>query len=60
MHNFEDVDVMQDFFTLEQYGKDHFVKTMDVLKPGMIIEIEVEVVALRSSTLPSRNLKRPC
>ena len=54
MQDFEDVDGDGDLETMMYIGGDYVLRVVDVLKPERVIEIEVEVLGLRSST-PRQN-----
>ena len=60
MKDFEDADVDGELETVIYIGQDYLLRVVDVLKPERIMEIEVEVLGLRSSSLrPSGTWKRP-
>ena len=60
MQDFRDVDGDGELETMMYIGGDYLLRVVDVLKPGRIIEIEVEVLGLRSSTsLPKPILEKP-
>ena len=51
MQDFGDADVEGELETMMYIGQDYLLRVVDVLKPERIIEIEVEVLGSRSSTL---------
>lgn len=51
MHDSGDADVEGELETMMYIGQGHLLRVVDVLKPEGIMEIEVEVLGLRSSTL---------
>ena len=51
MQDSEDADGDGELETMMYIGQGYLLRVVDVLKPGRIIEIEVEVLGLRSSTL---------
>ena len=51
MQDLEDAGVDEELETMMYIGQDYLLRVVDVLKPERIIEIEVEVLVLRSSTL---------
>lgn len=52
MQNSEDVDLVGEMSSPKSYGQGQFFRVLDALKPGRILETEVEVLGLRSSTPP--------
>ena len=60
MQDFEDAVVDGELENLMYIGQGYLLRVVDVLKPESIMEIEVEVLGFRSSTLrPSRAWKKP-
>ena len=59
MQDFEDAGGDGELETMTYIGQGYLLRVVDVLKPERIIEIEVEVLGLRSSTL-RRIWKKPC
>ena len=53
MRNLEDADLVGEFSALKPFGQDSFFRVLDILEAGRILETEVEVLGLRSGTLPS-------
>ena len=51
MEDLEDADVDGELETMMYIGRSYLLRIVDVLKPERIIEIEVEVLGLRTSTL---------
>ena len=51
MHDSGDADVDGEVETIMCIGQGYLLRVVDVLKPEGIMEIEVEVLGLRSSTL---------
>lgn len=58
MPNLEHADVVGDFSALRPFGQDYFFRVLDIVKAGKILETEIEVLGLRSGTLPSETLER--
>ena len=59
MQDFEDAGGDGELETMTYIGQGYLLRVVDVLIPERIIEIEVEVLGLRSSTL-RRFWKKPC
>ena len=60
MQSSEDADDLGEMSALTSTGQDYSFKVVDVLKPGGVIETEVEVLGFRSSALPSQALRKSC
>ena len=61
MQDFEDADGDGELETMMYIEQGHLLRVVDVLKPERIMEIEVEVLGLRSSTLrQAESGKSPC
>ena len=60
MQNFEDADVVGEMSAPRAFGQDYFFRVVDVLKPGRILETEVEVLGFGSSASSSRTYRGFC
>ena len=61
MQNFEDADVGGEMSAPRAFGEDYLIfRVVDVLKPGGILETEVEVLGFGSSTSSSRTYRGSC
>ena len=54
MQNLEDGDGMREMSALRPFGQDYPFRVSNRLKPGSILEVEVEVLEFGSSALPSQ------